>query len=274
MPVFFAGVGVCEIRYPLTRWFLRTALAESRRVSLRDAGSIEILRRLGISRELILCPDLAFGLSLTGDDEKAAVAERSEALIGLSPIAFGSPGGWPTENAPLFNRYWNELTALAADLLRDGYPLLLFSSDDVDFRLTQKLYDQLTTITADKGRIQIAAPLSLCELLPVLGRLTAVVAGRLHGVLLSHISGVPALAISYHRKVRSHMNDMGQERFCLDFESFTATNARVALADLIARRAVILSELRRSCAARYLAVEREFATIGEQLIPQERKSLI
>jgi polysaccharide pyruvyl transferase WcaK-like protein len=49
-----------------------------------------------------------------------------------------------------------------------------------------------------------------------------VVASRLHGIILTHLLGKPALAISYDRKVRAHAEDMGQERFCVDLRGCTS----------------------------------------------------
>jgi polysaccharide pyruvyl transferase WcaK-like protein len=100
----------------------------------------------------------------------------------------------------------------------------------------------------------------------------AVIASRLHGVLLSHITGVPVLAISYHRKVRAHMEDMGQQKFCMDFEHFDAPRAIDCLTDLLAQRSAIVSEIRGACAARYKAVEREFAIIGRELSSNRKNS--
>src|SRR5208283_4236368 len=44
VPVYFIGVGVCEINYSLTRFFLRGAMAKANRISLRDSRSLQIIR--------------------------------------------------------------------------------------------------------------------------------------------------------------------------------------------------------------------------------------
>jgi polysaccharide pyruvyl transferase WcaK-like protein len=265
IPVFFLGVGVCEVRSVLTGWFLRVALGRSRRTSLRDAGSIEILRRLGFEREVHSCPDLAFGLPLT--DNAATALDEGDAprRIGLSPIVFGHPGSWPTESAVLFDRYRHELTELAAAILRAGHSLTLFTTADADYALAKGLRDRLAVSAPGDERLRLLPRLKLPELLASLRTFDAVIASRLHGVLLSHVSGVPVLGISYHRKVRVHMTDMEQQKFCLDFESFTASEALSSLNDLLAERAVIASELRRVRTVKYNAVEKEFAAVEKEL---------
>lgn len=267
VPVYFAGVGVCEVRFLLTRYFLRRALARARRVSLRDSGSLHILRGLGVHRELELCPDLAFGLPVKSGDGgwRVGTSLKRQAVIGLSPIVFSRPGGWPTAKPALFDRYWLEFTNLAISLLEANYTLKLFVTDYADQVLVKALRDRLGGIVRDKSRLQILPLLRLQELWTLLRSCDVVIASRLHGVLLSHLNSVPVLGISYHRKVRTHMIDLGQERFCIDFETFTAPEARQLLNELLAHRTVIVPELRRLCIDKCKAVEKEFAAIGNEL---------
>jgi polysaccharide pyruvyl transferase WcaK-like protein len=70
------------------------------------------------------------------------------------------------------------------------------------------------------------------ELLAEMRKMDVVVASRLHGIILSHLLGKPALAISYDRKVRAHAEDMGQERFCLDLRGCTSQQLMDSLAKL------------------------------------------
>jgi polysaccharide pyruvyl transferase WcaK-like protein len=265
VPVFFAGVGVCEVSTKLTGWFLRRTIAKSRHISLRDEGSIEILRRVGVSIDLRRCPDLAFGLPDINAGINSLDQGGSRFHIGFSPIAFGRPGSWPTENTASFDRYWDQFRALGADLIRAGYRVTVFATDDSDVGLAKEIYEHFMESVPGNEQLRLLSTSNLAELLCALPGFDAVIAGRLHGVLLSHVAGVPVVAISYHRKVRAHMEDMGQQKFCLDFERFDAQGARGCLTDLLAQRADIVTQIMRSCAARYKAVQKEFAIIGEEL---------
>lgn len=266
VPVYFIGVGVCEINYSLTRFFLRGALARANRVSLRDIGSLQILRRLGIQRELILCPDLAFGLTLKHDGEQfGQVPSIIRPTIGLSPIVFSCPGTWPTAKPAIFDRYWREFTDLAVSLLEAGYSLKLFVTDGGDYYLAKMLYDKLVGAGTNEEHVQLLPLLKLQELITLLRTCDAVIASRLHGVLLSHVSGVPVLGISYHRKVQAHMEDIGQERFNLNFETFTASEARQFLHRLLEERSAVITDVHLACAERYKGVESEFIPISTAL---------
>jgi polysaccharide pyruvyl transferase WcaK-like protein len=267
VPVSFIGTGVDRLRYPLSRLFLRGTLSRAQRVSLRDAGSLDMLRRVGVQRELICCPDLAFGLSPPGGSTPAALRPSSpqRLTIGLSPIAYGLPGSWPTALLALSDRYWREWESFAVSLLDSGHAVSLFCTDDADLRLARRLYDRLKVMPNVDGRVQLLPGLSLPQLLSGLKTFDAVVASRLHGCLLSHLCGTPALAISYRRKVAVHMADMGQERFSLDFENFTAVEARRFLFDLLGDRVSLAASLRRACEVKRKAVEEEFAAVGKKL---------
>ena len=57
------------------------------------------------------------------------------------------------------------------------------------------------------------------------------------------------------------MEDMGHERFCLDFETFTADEALRRLNSLLAECGSLASDLDRVCRDRHKAVENGFAAI-------------
>jgi len=268
VPVYLVGVGVCEIRYCLTGLFLRLTLSQARRISLRDGGSLDLLRTQRISRELSLCPDLAFGLWTSNGNSPRQEGSLPEgtSTIGLSPIVFDRPGGWPTEDAALFQRYWAEFENLSALLLADGYRLQLFVTDDADFPLARDLHERLLAAGTDREKIRLLPVSTLPELLTCLETCDAVIASRLHGALLSHVRGVPVLAISYHRKVRAHMVDMEQGQFCLDFETFTAGEARGVLRTLFAHREDIVRTLSRVGLERRLAVEHEVGVMAGEVV--------
>jgi polysaccharide pyruvyl transferase WcaK-like protein len=266
VPVFFVGAGVDDLRHSLSCRFLRSALSAAHSISLRDAGSVEILRSMGIQRELVSCTDLAFGLlPLDEASESIRVKTESSPTIGLSPIAFGRIGSWPTIGTELFERYWREFEKLAESLLDHNYALSLFVTDAADYPLVRMLYNRLLAAGASRDRLRLLRLERLSTLLSAMKEFDAVIASRLHGVLLSHVSGIPVLAISYRRKVRIHMADMEQERFCLNFETFTALGAQQALENILKEHDKIGSALRYKCAGKYKIVEWEFNAIGATL---------
>ncbi len=266
VPVFFIGTGFDGLRHSLSRRFVCNAVSRAERVSLRDAGSIDLLRAIGVHRPLSFCPDLAFGLPPFPNDSCRMRESTPRPTVGLSPIAYGLPGSWPEAHEPLFNRYWRELESLALSLLGSGYGLTFFATDDPDHRLAQRLYERLKSIRPAGDRLELLPALDVARLLSKLRGFEAVVASRLHGCLLSHLCATPVLAVAYHRKVRAHMEAMGMDRFCFDFNHFNAIDGRRALTQILQDRQAARSSLKAACDSNRKAVESEFATIANELI--------
>lgn len=266
VPVFFVGVGVDDLHHPLSSWFLCNILAHARRVSLRDGGSLGILHGLNIQRELISCPDLAFGMSdIDGDVPFRPSPVSSHLTIGISPICFGLKDNWPTTHSNAFEHYWHEISLFAMSLLKATHSIRIFVTDGGDVELARVLYNQIVGAGLSGVDVQLFPLMKLRDHIAFMKTCDVVVASRLHGVLLGHVSGVPVLAISYRRKVGAHMEDMGQERFCLDFEKFTSSEARESLFSLINDHSRIVSTLRSRCTDKRMAVEQEFAALGAEL---------
>ncbi len=272
VPVFFAGVGIDDLRHPLSNWFLRRVLSKAQRVSLRDPGSAGILRSMGVRRELLLCPDMAFGLRLVPDGA-APLPVSTRPTVGLSPIAFGHPSRWPTVKTEIFQRYWHQFKAFAASLLAEGLSLKFFVTDDADYLLVEALREELTLMAPDPERLQFLPFMRLPQLAATLQSCDAVVASRLHGVLLSHICRVPVLAVSYRRKVSVYMESMEQEKFCLDLETFTAPAGVEALRGLLAQRHETAAALRRTCEEKFRGVTGEFSHIGADMARKMESTL-
>jgi polysaccharide pyruvyl transferase WcaK-like protein len=83
------------------------------------------------------------------------------------------------------------------------------------------------------------------QLLELYAEADAVVAARLHGVLLAHVAGTPALALSYERKVRTLMRGMGQDDFCLPIDDLRPEVGHERLRGLLAQRDDIAAAIRR-----------------------------
>jgi polysaccharide pyruvyl transferase WcaK-like protein len=265
VPVFFAGVGVCEIRYKLTRYFLRKAVKKAQRVSLRDWGSVKILRNVGIERELYLCPDLVFGLF--GDKRRTEGKQRflkNKTVVGISPIIFGRRGSWPTENMPIYDRYRREIIDLGLGLLHKDYSLAIFVTDYADFNLAEDLYKEYERISGRKNQLLLIPMIRPSKLISHLRDCNLVIASRLHGILLSYISEIPVIGISYHRKVVAHMEDMGQLNYCFGIETFKAEDIENKVEEILNQKGQAIKEIVKLASARYSDVKREFDIIGKE----------
>lgn len=247
-PFVMAGVGVGTMRSRLGRFFLRRAVLSAREVTCRDWESCEMVRELVAGRrtpdEL---PDLAFAL-VDPDAWPESPARRSPngvSRVAVSPIAFRDPRVWPENDAEYYRGYVERLGRACLTILNSGRQIVLVATARADRRTATELQEWLAEEGWDEPDVVNAEVTTFEGLQECLDDVDAVVASRLHGVLLSHLADRPVLALSYNRKVRRHMEAMGQARYTLDIDDFGTDDVADLLSRLVEDRDS-REELRRS----------------------------
>lgn len=69
----------------------------------------------------------------------------------------------------------------------------------------------------------------------MLGDLDLVISQRLHGSILSHSYGVPAIGLEYAGKIRDHFSLMDQEKYCVPIKSISSQKISETVQSLIPR---------------------------------------
>jgi len=219
--VVFLSVGVCSLQSALSRYFVKSALRRAAYRSYRDEGSKRLLSHLAFTFDDPVCPDLAF--SFPRDRAQVQAPPRKGRVVGISPIAY-LRSNWPKQDSSTYDAYMQALTEFTAGLIRGGYAVVLFSSDGADWHPVHEMRDALLAAPGvNRDNFSSVLPTTVDELFAVLARVDVVVASRLHGILLSHLASKPVVAISYDRKVDTHMAYMEQTSHRLDIHSVDAT---------------------------------------------------
>ena len=238
----FLSVGTCALESRLTTCFIRYALRLATYRSYRDQTSKKLLEHMAFTRKDAVYPDLAFSY-VNGRIRHRAGRSNVGRVVGMSPIAYLSRYSWPKKDISAYEHYFGNLVHFISDLIRQEYSIVFFSTDSPDRKV---INDVVASIAKDvslniNGRIYQPHTDTLDDLFAQLCNVDYVVASRLHGVLLSHLLCIPVLAISYDRKVNTHMTDMGMSEYCLDihnletvsllksFESLTMNADRIKL---------------------------------------------
>jgi polysaccharide pyruvyl transferase WcaK-like protein len=267
--VAFLSVGAGSITSPLSRWFLRRALRVARYRSYRDAGSKAIVRdRLGADFDDPLVPDMAFGLPVSPGPPPADPAKRL--VVAVGPLPYCDPRIWPKKDGPTYERY--------VDLLADFCQRMMLADATVRFFVGETNQDppvigdvlgRLAGRGVDRSspRIVAAQIQSVGELISCLFDVDIVVASRFHGALLSLLLRRPVLALSYERKVRQLMADLGQSRFCLDIEGATIGELMRLCAEIQVERNAIRSDLDIRVARATSEVLAQFDRVVTTLLP-------
>lgn len=171
--------------------------------SVRDAESAALLRAIGVERPVAIAPDPAWTLRTT----PVAPASRYPALADRRVMAL-VVRDWP------FDRAWEDafVAAFADACPRDWGCLWIDFSRVPDAVLERPLYDEiaprlaarlpgLTHVIWDGLRLQDAAAL--------IAGSDALIAMRLHGVLLGHLAAIPVVALEYDGKVQALGDALG-----------------------------------------------------------------
>ena len=215
--VAMVSVGTGQINTRLSRHFIRGALAAACYRSYRDRASKHQLGNWAFTADDACVPDLAFSLDIPS--RLLCQGSRSSArIVAIVPISYGDPKHWPT-HAPAAHRFYIEnLTTFAHWLIGRGYRILLFVSSGADRAAARTLRERLQErYGPDLLQHVLEPPVTRSpRMLEEISKADLVVASRLHGVLLSHLLRKPVLAISWDRKINTHMDELGQSPYCVN----------------------------------------------------------
>jgi len=264
-PFAVASVGVGYLNESLSRKFFSRALSKAQYVSSRDRGSALLMAELLHGREPPVVFDIAAGLAdaITHAD----AAEQATDTIGISPIAFRRTGSWPTEAQGTYENYIRLLAGFVVWLMREQRRILIFTTSGSDSAAVADLMKIVREQLPEAAQMpSIVYPRTVSELFATLSSCAAVVASRLHGVMLSHLAVKPVVAISFDRKVDAHMEQYAQQGFRLDIENFTLADLRQRLQSLLAQRAQVRSAIAAIRESQRADLRRQFDTLASMAL--------
>lgn len=226
VPFLFLSVGKCSLERPASRLFVRIALRLASYRSYRDPDSKDAVQSLMRAPQDPVVPDLAFSYPVPPiqDLRTDCPSHTAQLVIGFSPIAYCDPRVWPLKDQKCYVGYLQRLTEVVKWLLKQGHKLIFFATDSPDLETIEDLFASIANFPRESDAIlTLPGPLeqTIDGHLRGIARTDLVVASRLHGVILSHLAGVPALAISFDPNVDSHMASVNQREYCLDINTFT-----------------------------------------------------
>ena len=205
------GCGIGPVNKPINRRRAGRIIDRcADEITLREDGSLEELRRLGVTKPAItLAADPALAL-------RPAPAAQVDAVLRENGLD-------PSDKYLCFTvRPWSgigdKLSAFtdAARHVHEKYgmtPVFLPIEPVRDLELSRKL-------AAEAGCGVIATPLTPALALGVLSRMQAAVSMRLHGLVFAAAAGLPLVGVSYDQKVTSFLRYMDQD-LCIDLEDLT-----------------------------------------------------
>lgn len=237
VPLAFASVGACKITSRWSRIFLRSALRQASYRTYRDSNSQRIAIDLLEQRNNdVVVADLAFGLPKYDPPRDREILELAQdrKVIAVSPMNYARPGMWPRADAAVYSRYLRELAATISALTLRGYFIVVVRSTSSDRTAVEELIELLSQGPLPVSSHDFCVPPidSWHDIVRVFAQANVVIASRLHSVILSFVTGKPAIALSFDPKVDWAMSDLNHQEFRLDIRTFQAAEVAQALTRL------------------------------------------
>jgi polysaccharide pyruvyl transferase WcaK-like protein len=212
--LLFVSVGGGPIHHPLSKYFVKAALALAHYRSYRDASSKDHLEAIGVDvTNDAVYPDLAFSLPravpVNHDPGQQGI------VVGVGLMNYF--GRFET----IYREYIQRLASFVVRLLERRYTVRILIGD---FVCDQGLRRDLRTLLEERGcnyedgSIIDEPAFSVDELLSQLASVDVVVSSRFHNLLLGLMLKKPVVAISYQEKFKALMDGVGLGDFCQDIE--------------------------------------------------------
>lgn len=241
-PVMFYAQGIGPLKRPISRALVRRAANGAAYITVRDEQSRQLLRRIGVSRLIIeVTADPAFGLSPAADEEVDRLLDAERIRLDRPTVALAvRPWRDAAASVQAFARLAEAIER------RTGARVVLLpmqSPGDVEFA---------RDIAAAAGRGSAAGSPRLpivaggyrpAALLGLVGRMSAVVAMRLHALIFSAAQAVPPFALSYDPKVESLMGGLGLSSYLAPSQGFDPNDVAGRVAELLGRSDALKQDL-------------------------------
>jgi len=224
--VLFLSVGAGPLYTRLGRRLVKCALAAARFRSYRDNGTREYLTSIGVpTQDDRVFPDLAFGLPHSLMPERG-MSRKARRVVGIGLMAQAEGltiGDWGDS---VQRTYLERLATFTGWLVENDREVRLLIGDVCDVSVIGEFRKVLRRHLGQCGAARVinVTIRSVEDLLSELALTDVVVATRFHNVLLAFLLHKPVIAISFHQKCTSLMDDMGLAQYCEDVRNLNARN--------------------------------------------------
>ena len=271
--VVFVSVGAGPVDGGLGRLLLKCALSLAEYRSYRDVPSRDVVEGLGVrTRDDRIYPDLVLGLSARLLPTAADREGRPVVGLGLMEYFEKYSVANPMRD-DTYKRYLESLAVFTGWLVDHEYDVKLLLGDaDADTVVVDDLKALLRERLASNidERVTDHSIGSIDELLSQLGTSDLVVATRFHNILMSLLINKPVIAITFHHKCSSLMNEMGLSEYCHDINQMNADTLIEQFQALVRNADDVKQTILQRVETSKRAVDEQYELIFGDLIDQPR----
>ncbi len=229
VPVMFYAQGMGPLHRPLSRSLVRAVANRAACITVRDPSSAQLLRAIGVTNpKLEVTADPAFALSpatkrVVEDLLMREAIPADAPLVGVALRPWGGTGQSPVAS------YARLLDLLAQR--GDAHVVLLPMQMPGDLAFAEQVVAQ--TGKPDQFLI-VRNAYPPAALLGLVGRMSAMVAMRLHALIFAAHAGTLPFALAYDPKVDHLMRGLGLEDALEDWRAFDPAAVAERVAGMIA----------------------------------------
>jgi hypothetical protein len=216
---------VGPLRTDAGRRFLALACRDADALVVRDEASAEELRACGVRTPVSIGADAACLLEASPADQEIAARKLARAGAGDAPFAAFALRAWSFAGS---EEQIVAESAMAAAALPSGWKAIFLPFHRGGGTDDSQIARRAAAACGERGAVVEAD--TATEMIALLARARAIVAMRLHALILGAMSGTPSVALAYDPKVASAARRLGLERFTLplgDAARLPATLAEV-----------------------------------------------
>lgn len=206
IPVFSFAVGVGPFRTGLQKKYAKKALQRCKINFVRDEQSYEMCKKMGLSVDV--CGDPAFSYLPTLMVNKS-LQKRIAICIADYMCVKNS-----ISRQDYVNRWIEIIRALNKKF--PNHIISLFSSEARDYAVINEVYQRL-----DKGdNVEVVNTTGIDDIVDLYSTTSVLLAMRMHSIIISILSEVPSIGLSWQPKIDSLFEMSGRTQYLFDITSF------------------------------------------------------
>ncbi len=224
-PVVCYDVGIGPLNTRIGRYMGRSILNRVDHIILRQVGSQELLRQIGVTRPRVTIgadPALT-NKPVTQEESRKIISElglKGGGIIGVNIIGY-MDRFVKTNGEKISKKEFVKTLSEFCDSMVETYGIRII------FVITTARYDEELTLKVrnamhyrDSTVVMSNKSYSHAQIMGVLGQLNLFVGMRLHSIILAAAMYTPVIGINYLPKVKDFMQRIGQETNCIEFKDF------------------------------------------------------
>lgn len=206
--VYIFAQGIGPVNNIISRVSLKLILNKTMAIWVRDRRPYEMLKKLGVSKQIKITADPAFLLTPLYMEQAQKILKNESCWQSLDKPMIGMSIRKWKGNVDVAAIFATAADKIARDL--DVRIVLIPFHSDEDYELAQEISSKMTF----KPAIISSSSYMPSEILGISGLMSMNISIRLHGLIFSSLMGVPVIGISYDPKIDGFMSALGIDPLC------------------------------------------------------------